>query len=214
MTRLGFSAAGATAAASTAASEPLFFLAKLMPAAAILDCSGTVQPPKRARMVSAAQESSSAFSSFSEEQNCVHSLPSFFSPRTPDSLMTERTRLVKRIQAFGALGGAEGSRALGAFFALPALPAGAGTEDATAPLFWTKPSRLSSLLMMLSYWLVLRVMLIFSCVWSCVIACSGQLRYRAAELINFFFKLNAHGGLRAALGALCRKLFQFTNKIE
>ena len=166
MTRLGFSetAAGSAAASDSgaAASEPLFFLAKLMPAAAILDCSGTVQPLKRARMVSAAQESSSAFSSFSEEQNWVHSLPSFFSPRTPDSLMTERTRLVKRIQAFGALGGAEGSRALGVFFALPAFPA--GTEDATAPLFWTKPSRLSSLFIMLSYWLVLRVMLIFSCV--------------------------------------------------
>jgi hypothetical protein len=52
------------------------------------------------------------------------------------------------------------------------------------------------------------------CVWSCVIACSGQLRYRAAEAINFFFRLNAHAGLRAALGALCRKLFQFRNKIE
>jgi hypothetical protein len=52
------------------------------------------------------------------------------------------------------------------------------------------------------------------CVWSCVIACSGQLRYRAAEAINFFSRLNAHGGLRAALRALCEKLFQFRNKIE
>ena len=43
------------------------------------------------------------------------------------------------------------------------------------------------------------------CVWSCVFACSGQPRYRAAEAINFFFKLNAHGGLRAAL---CSSLWE------